>query len=173
MDDLAIVAQSANDLQLLLRSLEQYCHVNDLVVNINKTKVLIFNNNGHRMNKHVFFYQEEKIENVKIYKYLGLTFSAFGNFSMAKQELKKIALKALFKLKKEMGCFFRSKVKVTLQLFDSLVKPILLYGSEIWGIENDEPDSRNPIEAVHITFCKPLLGTSRSSTNNACIGGTT
>ena len=169
-DDLAIVAKTANDLQLLLRHLEQYCSVNDLAVNINKTKVLIFNNNGHRMNKHVFLYQEERVENVKMYKYLGLTFSAFGNFSLAKQELKKIALKALFKLKKEMGSFFRSKVKVTMQLFDSLVKPILLYGSEIWGIENDEPDARNPIEAVHIKFCKLLLGTSRSSTNIACRG---
>jgi hypothetical protein len=50
-----------------------------------------------------FFYKGKKLETVKSYKYLGLSFSTFGNFTLARQELKKIALKALFKLRKEMG----------------------------------------------------------------------
>ena len=54
------------------------------------------------------------MEKVKMYKYISWPhLQCIWKLSIAKQELKKIALKALFKLKKGMGCFFRSKVKVT------------------------------------------------------------
>ena len=36
-----------------------------------------------------------ELEMVKSYKYLGLIMSPFGNFNLARQELKKVALKAL------------------------------------------------------------------------------
>ena len=41
-----------------------------------------------------------------------------GNFNLARQELKKVALKALYKLRKEMGNHFRENVKLTMKLFD-------------------------------------------------------
>ena len=34
----------------------------------------------------------------------------FGNFNLARQELKKVALKALYKLRKEMGNQFRENI---------------------------------------------------------------
>ena len=37
--------------------------------------------------------------------------------------------------KAKMGAFFRTKPRITFKLFDSLVKPILQYGSEVWGID--------------------------------------
>ena len=45
----------------------------------------------------------------------------------------KRGLKAYFKLKK---CFehHKPKIKTILHVFDHTVKPVLLYGSEIWGI---------------------------------------
>ena len=95
-------------------------------------------------------YKNNIIENVRLYKYLGLTFSAYGNFTTAKQELKKSALKALFKLKSEMGPFFNyDHPLLTMKLFDALVRPILLYGSKILGTEmlNDDP-----IESIHLKF---------------------
>jgi len=90
-----------------------------------------------------------------------------GIFSVAQQELKKSALKALFKLKKDMGSFFNHDITLTLKLFDALVKPILLYSSEVWGIENMKIG--NPIESVHIKFCKMLLGVRKTATNSACL----
>ena len=59
----------------------------------------------------------------------------FGNFNLAGQELKKVALKALYKLRKEMGNHFRENVKLTMKLFDALISPILFYSSEEWGID--------------------------------------
>ena len=38
--------------------------------------------------------------------------SPFGNFHLARQELKKVALKALYKLRKEMGKPLQRKYKI-------------------------------------------------------------
>ena len=39
-----------------------------------------------------------------------------------------------------------------MDLFDKIVLPILLYGSEIWGFEN-----LDILERVHLKFCKLIL----------------
>ena len=77
-DDLVIFSKSKNGLQDYLDSLSEYCKENDLSVNLNKTKVLIFNNCGTTMNKHVLYYRGSKLDNVSNYKYLGLQFSVSG-----------------------------------------------------------------------------------------------
>ena len=43
-------------------------------------------------------------------------------------------------------------IECKLDLFDKIVVPILLYGSEIWGFENFDL-----IERVHLRFCKLVL----------------
>ena len=39
--------------------------------------------------------------------------SPFGNFNFARHELEKVALKALYKLRKEMGNHFRENINFT------------------------------------------------------------
>ena len=46
--------------------------------------------------------------------------SPYGNFNLARQELKKVALKALYKLWKEMGNHFRENIKLMMKLFDAI-----------------------------------------------------
>ena len=50
--------------------------------------------------------------------------SPYGNFNVARQEVQKIALKALYKLRKEMGKYFRENIKLTMNLFGALISPI-------------------------------------------------
>ena len=49
-------------------------------------------------------------------------------------------------------------IECQLDLFDKIVKPILLYGCEVWGFGNN-----SIIERVHIKFCKILLGVKKST----------
>ena len=72
------------------------------------------------------------------YQYLGLIMSPYGNFDLARQELKKIALKALDKLRKEMGKYFKENIKLTMKLFHALISPIPFYASEVWVIDCNE-----------------------------------
>ena len=55
-----------------------------------------------------------------------------------------------------------------MKLFDALVKPILLYASEIWEpFLNQDYDKwdRNKVEKVHLQFMKQIMGVNRSVTN--------
>jgi hypothetical protein len=51
-------------------------------------------------------------------------------------------------------------VKIQLELFDKMIKPILLYGCEVWGFGKNEV-----LERVHLKFCKILLNLKFSTPN--------
>ena len=71
-------SKSKNGLQDYLDSLSEYCKENDLSVNLNKTKVLIFNNCGRTMNKHVLYYRGSKLDNVAITNILAYNLVLMG-----------------------------------------------------------------------------------------------
>ena len=52
---------------------------------------------------------------------------------------------------------------MTLRLFNALIKPILLYSSDYWGCL--KMPNNNPIENVHMRFCKDILGVQKQTTN--------
>ena len=69
---------------------------------------MIFNYCAKSLNNYSFRYGAVELENVKSYiNYLGLIVSHYGNLNLARQELKKVTLKFLYKLRKEMGNHFR------------------------------------------------------------------
>jgi hypothetical protein len=49
----------------------------------------------------------------------------------------------------KMGRLYKLSVKIQLDLFDKIIKPILLYGCEVWGFGKNEV-----LERVHMKFCK-------------------
>ena len=132
---------------------------------------MIFNNCGKSLNNYLFRYGADELENVKSYKYLGLIMSPFGNFNLARQELKKVALKALYKLRKEMGNHFRENIKLTMKLFDALISPLLFYASEVWGIDCNGQLEKDPAELVQNKFLKWLLGVYKYCNNNIMRAG--
>ena len=50
------------------------------------------------------------------------------------------------------GRIHNVSIKCQLDLFNKIVRPILLYGCEIWGFGKNDM-----IERVHLKFCKLLL----------------
>ena len=92
-DDLVSFSRSAKSLQIILNKLESFCENADLSVNLDKTKIMIFNNCDKSLNNYLFRYGADELENIKSYKYVGLIMSPFGNFNLARRELKKVALK--------------------------------------------------------------------------------
>ena len=77
-------------------------------------------------------YKDLVIENVKQYTYLGIVFSSSGSFTNAKTEMAKKGLKALFKFRKVFSESMPG-VKTLLHVFNHTIRPVLLYGSEVWG----------------------------------------
>ena len=66
-------------------------------------------------------------------------------------------------LRDKLGKHFNTHIEDVLKLFDSIIKPILLYSSDFWECLN--LPKNNPIENLHFTFCKHLLGVQRGTTN--------
>ena len=94
---------------------------------------MFFNNCGKSLNNYSFRYNADELENIKSYKYLGLIMSPYGNFNLAGKELKKVALKALYEYYKKRWetTSEKNNIKLTVELFDALMSPILFYVSEL------------------------------------------
>ena len=132
-------------------------------------------------------YKNENIENVTEYKFLGILIKCNGNLSYSTDDLAKKAWKVLFSIKSYMGSLNNIPVQVACNLFDNMVKPILTYNSEItfmdtylslYRAKNRANKSRkdidslqiidkNPMEKLHLKFCKFILGMKRNSSNIA------
>ena len=103
------------------------------------------------------------IETTNSYKYLGFLFTPSGEICSGLKDLRDRAMRAYHSLKNKMGHFFRLYPTITLDLFDSLIKPILLYSSDFWGCL--KMPKNNPVENMYMAFCKTLLGVQKQTSN--------
>ena len=182
-DDLVLFSSTADGLQNSLNKLNLYCKEWGLEVNKKKSKCMIFNKAG-RLSSETFFYNNELLENVRDYSYLGCEFQCSGLFNLARQSLYNKGLKTYFKFSK---CFKDSKpsLQTFLHIFDHTVLPVMMYGSEIWGLfkkyeklsdENKADNFFNQLckdltmEKLHIKACKQFLCLNKRSTNIAVMG---
>jgi hypothetical protein len=102
-----------------------------------------------------------------------------GNFAPTKTDLYNKGLKALFKIHKSFAGNTPT-ANIYSKLFDTLVKPIVLYNSEIWATEALTRIKKNNLskvfdladndisERLHSKFCKLNLRVGKNTTNIAC-----
>ena len=62
---------------------------------------------------------------------------------------------------------FSENIKLTMELFDALISPILVYASELWGIDCNGQLEKDPAELVQNKFLKLLLGVNKYCNNTA------
>ena len=131
-DDTVIFSESADELQNALNVFQEYCKTWKLTVNITKTKILIISKGRPNLNLH-FHYNNFEIEIVAEYKYLGIYLSRSGKYRTAKRHIAEQAEKALFSLIRKIRAL-DLPFDIQIDMFNKTIKPILLYGSEIWGL---------------------------------------
>ena len=164
-DDIVIFSKSAEELQEGLNLLLNYCNRWKLKVNVDKTKIMVFRNGGVLPENLIFYYDNQVLEIVKKFKYLGIVFTAGGSFSECQNTLAGQAQKAIFQLNRYLYKFTFLSPRHKLELFDKLILPILNYGGEVWGFSK-----ANVIERVHLQFCKRLLGVKKTTQNDFVYG---
>ena len=178
-DDVILLTKSKQELQENIDSVAKYCKTWNLEVNIKKTKIMKFSRNGH-VCKDKFTYNDETLECVQNYKYLGIIFTQTGNYKLAQDSLMSKASKAMFKIR-SLTYNLNLKTTIKLKLFEQLVVPILLYGCEIWGPNKIKKDQHGNLplyeycdkliaEKLHLKFCRYLLGCHKSSPKAAIRG---
>lgn len=151
-DDIANCADTVRNLQIQLNIVEIFCRNTGMVVNIDKTKIIVFRNGGFLRKDEKWFYKGEPIEAVSMYKYMGLMFTPKLIWTKAKDNLADKAKKSIVTIKILQNKIGSLSVHDSFKLFDTMIVPILCYGSEIWGFE-----WAKQIEIVQDRFCKNIL----------------
>jgi len=77
-DDLLILAHSPETLQQKIQIVANFFHSRRLVVNLQKTKIIIFRKKGPLVKADKFFWRGSPVEIVKDYMYLGVIFTFSG-----------------------------------------------------------------------------------------------
>ena len=134
-DDTMILADSPDKLQAAINGMEKYCEKWKLKVNVSKTKIIIFGSRKHLVR--VYLYNKKQIEIVDYFKYLGVPFTPNSKFTECRKYVVNQARKAMY-LKLKKAHIQKLPIDVQLDLFHNMVLPILLYSSEVWGIENND-----------------------------------
>ena len=185
-DDLVLLALDPKALQDNISALHNFCNKMGLQVNIKKTKVITFCPSKQKPHHGVFKLGNEIIEHTSKYCYLGIIFDNTGSFKTANSELRAKAVRALYSLKRNI---IKSSLsyKSIATLFDTLVKPVLLYGCQIIAPHNKtmkyltKPAPKTPqnflkyiaqdhYENFHIKFLKWSLSVHNKASNIGCWG---
>ena len=167
VDDLVLLSDIKEGLQKQIDKLSKYCEQWKLNINLKKTKIMIFNR-GNTIIKSEFTINNVMIENVKSIKYLGFTITAKNcSFMPTLEDLSIKARRVVYALNTKIK-ISRLPINLTIKLFNSLIKPILLYGSEVWGSYTDFDYAnwdRSNIEMTHTQFLKRALGCNVRTSN--------
>ena len=107
----------------------------DLHVNLDKTNIVIFRNGGYIAKKEVWYFDGQSISVVNSYKYLGLFLTTRMTFSNAVDEIANEARKGFADISRMLWRLGDFSATIFQKIFDAQMKPMLLYGSEIWGAE--------------------------------------
>ena len=165
-DDIVLLSTSKEGLQKALNTIQEYCTEWHLKINSKKTKTMIFSKGNRKINN-TFFLNNSELENTKEYKYLGITIHKKNcSFTPALKYLKTKAIRAVYALRSKVN-INSLPIWLALKLFNAIIKPVLLYASEVWEpFVKNTADSwdQNEIERVYIQFLKQLLGVNRSAT---------
>ena len=174
-DDLVIISSSKTGLQNGLNKLHSYCQKWKLRVNIKKSNAIIFNKSGKFLKNVKFKYGNENLDTVKEYSYLGIVFTTSGSFSAAIESLCNKSQKAIFTIIKSNYRII--SLKSLLKIFDCVIKPILLYGAEVYGCGLVKLDKlylktndtkvfeNNKLEKVCNKFYRFILGVHSKASN--------
>ena len=190
-DDLIMLSLTPESSQQQINKLEQFCNDWGIEINEIKTQAMVFRHNHLNISNLELNLYGKPLEIVDTYCYLGIELHYSGELRTAQESLKIKAMSAFFGLKRTI---IRSKLsfKALVTLFDSLIKPIVLYGAPIWTLlssvikfihkyqEITSKTFQNFIakincvtsEKVHLSFLKWALGVHRKASNVGVWGET-
>ena len=158
-DDTVILSDSRKGLQNLLDRLYTYSSDWNIEVNIDKTKIVIFRKGFRLCRDDKWFYNNEPVEVVNSFAYLGITLNFNGIFTKTQSLIAQQGNKCMFKILKLCNDNYLN-IETKLHVFDTYVASVLNYGAEVWGFHPG-----NDIEKVHTRFCKMILKVKNSTPN--------
>ncbi len=182
-DDLVLFGLDQASLQKNLDILQNFCETWGLEINLKKTKVVCF---GRKLSCK-FELNGKPVDFKDKYTYLGVTITKNGHVNIARADLRNRALRALFALNRHANREYITP-RSLLILFDSLIKPILLYSCQVLlpytplfakvidanrePVQYFQNISRDIHELFHLRYLKWVLGVHKKASNVGTYGET-
>ncbi len=164
-DDVALLAEDAEQLQFMLDILGRWCTRWQLHVNSAKSAVMHFRTPATPQSASVFTCGQQAIPTVTKYKYLGLLFTDHLDYETMASTAASSASRALGVIISKAKALGGMPFATFSKLYDSMVWPILDYGAAVWGSREF-----SAVNAVHHRACRFFLGV-RKHTPNAAVNG--
>merc|ERR1711888_78008 len=127
-DDTALVADSAEPLQALVREFGRVCERRKLRVNVDKSKVMVAGRDVGPLSLNLQL-NGDSLEEIQSFKYLGSCFSSDNGVGEGMRTFG--AMKRLWNVRSV-------NVRAKKELYESVVVPTVMYGSEAWGLRVEE-----------------------------------
>ena len=171
-DDLVLISETRSGLQRLLDGFSTFCKQWHLVVNMDKTKVSVFNKTlAMKTRTENIYYNGEVVKNTNDYVYVGLNFSTdkdrFATHLKNKVDSANKAIFAAMSLARN-ACGGELSALTHLHIYDAQIRPILEFASPVW-FKNKSIDE---LEQVQTKFLRRTLGVGRTTPNLALYGDT-
>lgn len=164
-DDIALMSESVVGLQKQIRILENFCKEYKMIVNVGKTKVMVFRKGGRLRQREKWFYDGQRLEIVNAFHYVGLLFSTKLSFSQMSEDLSKKGKRVIISILQSLWKYGNLSKFAFFKIFDTKVCPMLLYGCELWGLNHFEF-----IEKVQYYACKRFINVPLKTCNLGVLG---
>ena len=168
-DDLVHLALSGDTLQAQATRIEAYAQQWGLTVNAAKTKVMVFHKRGIEVVTPSIQYNNEHIEVVEAFKYLGILFHNVKGLAQENVSIRMTGGEcAMYAMKRRLRELQIHDPKVHCQLYDTFVESIISYGLEVWGPQllASYKAGLGPIETLQARFLKSMLGVGNHTPNS-------
>lgn len=164
-DDIVLLAENQLDLQRLLNALHDWCNINDMFINRDKSKVVHFRPASMPRSDVIFKCGVNVLETIGTYTYLGIVLSEYLDFNVTAKCVAQSASRALGLLIAKCKLVGGVPYNVFSKLYDSVVWPVIAYGAPVWGYK-----AFSCINAIHNRAMRFFLGVGKYSPNAAVSG---
>ncbi len=164
-DFLVIISETAEGLQTMLDIVKQWCSKWSMAVNTKKTQMVHFRAASMPRSNYMYTYGDLPIVILERYTYLGLMLTEFLDYHITASIVAKSAGRALGLLITKYKAFGGLPYDCYTKLYDSLVQPIIDYGSSVWDTKE-----YSCINAIQHRACHFYMGVGKH-TSHAAIQG--
>ena len=135
-DDLVLFASNEQALQEQLNVLFQWCRKWKMIVNENKTKIVHFRPKNQNVTNYQFMFHNKSLEVIHEYRYLGIILTENLDFQRTAKLLAEAGGRAFGMVRNKLQQLKEFRYSTFSKLYNMHVRPILEYGSEIWGYKS-------------------------------------
>ena len=152
-DDIVLLSNCEEGLLSMLVMLGEWCSKWGLTINGNKSKVMHFRSQSVDKTVFLFTCRDETLEIISQYKYIGLILTEHLDFLEMAKSVAKSANRALGFLICKDKAMGGMPFKCFTKCYNSLVQPIIDYGSPVWGT-----NGYSCVETVQDRACRYFFG---------------